>query len=113
MVDDPDAVCKDVGLLEVLRRQEDRHPLLARQASDFLPQRRAALDVEPGRRLVEEEDPRAVYQRKREVEAAFHPARVALDLPVGRLGQSHTREQLVAPALPLLAGDPVHRGLQP
>ena len=46
VVDDPDAVGEDVGLLEVLRRQEDGDALLAREAPDLVPERRAALRVE-------------------------------------------------------------------
>ena len=46
VVDDPDAVGEDVGLLEVLRRQEDGHALLAREAADLVPERGPALRVE-------------------------------------------------------------------
>ena len=46
VVDDPDAVGEDVGLLEVLRRQEDGDALVAREAPDLVPERRAALRVE-------------------------------------------------------------------
>src|SRR5437867_10126631 len=83
--DDPHAVGEHVGLLEVLRGQEDGDAVLAREPSDLGPEGRAALRVEPGRRLVEEEHARAVDQRERQVEAALHPAGVALDLAVGGL----------------------------
>ena len=56
---------------------------------------RAALDVEAGRRLVEEEDARPVDERHREIEPALHPARVAAHLAVGGLGQADALEQLV------------------
>ncbi len=46
VVDDPDPVGEHVGLLEVLRRQEDRHALVARQPPDLVPERCAALRVE-------------------------------------------------------------------
>ena len=95
VVDDPDAVGEDVGLLEVLRRQEHRHVVLAREPRDLLPERRAALRVEAGRRLVEEQDRGPVDEREREVEAALHPARVAADLAVGRLRQPDALEELV------------------
>ena len=95
VVDDPDAVGEDVGLLEVLRGQEDGHALVLREPAHLLPERGAALDVEAGRRLVEEEDARVVHEREREVEPALHPARVALHLAVGRLGQADALEQLV------------------
>ena len=93
-----DAVGEHVGLLEVLRGQEDGHAVLARQARDLVPQGGAALRVEAGRRLVEEQDARAVHEREREVEAALHAARVAADLAVGRVGEADALEQLVAAA---------------
>src|SRR5205807_10407832 len=45
VVDDPDPVGEDIGLLEVLRGQEDGHALVPREAPDLFPERRAALDV--------------------------------------------------------------------
>ena len=92
VVDDPDAVREDVRLLQVLRRQEDGDAFLLRKPADLLPQGRPALDVEPGRRLVEKEDARAVDERQRQVEAPLHPARVAADLAVGGLGETDSRE---------------------
>ena len=98
MVDDPDPVGEHVGLLEVLRGQEDGHAVLAREPGDLVPERAAALRVEAGRRLVEEEDARPVDEREREVEPALHAARVAADLAVGGVGQADALEQLVARA---------------
>ena len=51
-------------------------PSSRREARHLDPERVAALRVEPGRRLVEEEDRRPVQECEREVEAALHPARV-------------------------------------
>ena len=82
VVDDPDAVGEHVGLLEVLRREEDGHALLAREPPDLVPERGAALRVEAGRRLVEEEDRRVVDQCEREVEPALHAARVGAHFAV-------------------------------
>ena len=101
VVDDPDPVGEDVRLLQVLRREEDGDAILAPQAGDLLPERRPALRVEAGRRLVEEEDPRAVDEREREVEPALHPARVAGHLPVGRVLEPDALEQVVGPNLTL------------
>src|SRR5207302_8134068 len=112
VVDDPDAIGEDVGLLQILRDQEHRNALVLRQPADLPPQRRAALDVEPGRRLVEQQDARAVHERQREVEAALHPTGIGADLAVRSLGQADAREQLVAAALTFVAGDAVHRRLQ-
>src|SRR5918997_1860849 len=59
---DPDPIRQHVGLLHVLRRQEDRHPVLTRQAAHLRPQCAAALGIEARRRLVQKEDARPVYQ---------------------------------------------------
>src|SRR5207247_11007990 len=82
VVDDPDAVGECVGLLEVLRGQEDGHPVLSRQSCDLAPERASALYVETGRRLVEEEARRAMGEREREVEAALQVVRLADQLTV-------------------------------
>ena len=96
VVDDADAVGEDVGLLEVLRGEEHGHAVVGGEARDLLPQRRAALDVEAGRRLVEEQDPRVVDEREREVEPPLHAARVAADAAVGGVAEPDALEQLVA-----------------
>ena len=67
----------------------------------------------PGRRLVEEQDARLVHERQRQVEPPLHPARVAADLAVGRLGEPDAGEQLAGPALALLRAHAVQRGLEP
>ena len=64
---------------------------------DLLPERGAALDVEAGRRLVEEEDPRAVHERQRQVEPALHPARVAPHLAVGGLRSARRASRSSSP----------------
>jgi hypothetical protein len=79
---------------------------------DLVPQRAAALRVQAGGRLVEEEDRRAVHERERQVEPALHAARVAADLAVGRVGEADALEQLGAAAAPLGLGQPVEPALQ-
>ena len=111
-IDDPDAVGQHVGLLEVLRRQEDGRALLTRQARDLVPQRGARLHVEAGRRLVEEEDARAVQQRQREVQPALHAARVGRRPAIGGVGEADALEQLVAAAAALGARDALQPALQ-
>ncbi len=113
VVDDPDAIREDVGLFEVLRGEEDGHAVVLREAGDLLPERRSALRVEAGRRLVEEEDGGPVCEREREVEPALHAARVAVHLAVGGLGEADPAEQLVGPGRPLAAREAVERRLQP
>src|SRR5436190_390170 len=74
VVDDPDAVGEHVRFLEVLRGQEDGHLVVACKTSNLVPESRPALDVQPGRRLVEEEDAGAVDERHRQIEPTLHPA---------------------------------------
>ena len=52
----------------------------------------------PGGRLVEEQDLGLVDERRREVQAALHPAGVALDAAVGGVLELDEREQLLARA---------------
>src|SRR5581483_840636 len=93
-------------------RQEDRDALLLREPADLLPERAAALRVEAGRGLVEEEQPRAVRERQRQVEAALHAARVGADLPVGGEPEADALEQLVRAERAFGARDRVERHLQ-
>ena len=73
---------------------------------DDLPQVVAALGVEPGGRLVEEEHGRAGHQGGGQVEAPAHAARVGLERPVAGIGQVELGEQLDGP----LGDDGARRG---
>ena len=108
----PDPVGEHVGLLEVLRGQHHRDAVLARQAADLVPEVGAALRIEAGRGLVEEEDAGRVHEGEREVEAALHAAGVAAHLAVGGVGQADALEQLDAAADALALGQAVQRGLE-
>ena len=94
VVDDRDRVGQLVGLLEVLRRQQQRRALLD-EAPDDVPHPDPAARVEAGRRLVEDQQSRAADEGGAEVEAAAHAARVGLDDAVAGLGQLELLEQLV------------------
>ena len=74
LVDDRDPVAELVGLLHVVRREQDRLAVDVELAED-LPQRDAALRVEPGGRLVEEEDRRPVHHRPGDHQPLRHAAR--------------------------------------
>ena len=87
-------------------------PSSAASRGDLFPERGAALDVEAGGRLVEEEDARAVGEGEGEVEPAFHPARVAADLAVGRVGEPDPLQQLAAALGALGLAEAVQGGLQ-
>ena len=94
VVDDRQPVAQLVGLLEVLRGEEDGRAALV-DAPHLVPHRQPARGVEAGRRLVEEQHLGPVHERRREVEPALHAARVALDPAVGRVLELDQLEQLL------------------
>ena len=110
-VDDPDVVGQLVGLLEVLGGEEDGRAFFV-QLPHLLPDRLAADRVEAGGRLVEEEDARFVDQRRGEVEAALHPARVGADPAVGGVAQADPVEQAVGALAPAGGRQPLQGRLQ-
>ena len=110
--DDRDALGEPVGLLEVVRREEDRQALGLGEPLDLDPHRRARLGVESCRRLVEEQHLRLVDETERDVESPLHPAGVAARLPVGGVAQPDELEQLVDARVQRLAGHPVDPALQ-
>ena len=93
VVDHRDPVGEAVGLVEVLRRQEDGRALRD-ESLDRLPEGDAAAQVEPCRRLVEEQDRWAGDERGAEVEPSPHAAGVRADEPLARVGQVEGLEQL-------------------
>ncbi len=93
-VDDPDPVGELVGLLQVLGGEEDGGALVV-ELRDLLPDRLARDGVEARGRLVEEQHPRLVHQRRGEVEAPLHAARVGADAAVGGRLEVDALQQLV------------------
>src|SRR5438309_7716256 len=73
LVDDADRVGL-LGLLEIVRREEDRGAALAPDRGQVFPQRPAARYVEAGGRLVEEEDLGAMHEAADDLELATHAA---------------------------------------
>ena len=94
MVDDGDPGGELVGLLEILRGEQDRHAGLGEPA-DHPPDLLARRRVEPSGRLVEEEHVRGDDQRGGDVEPPPHAARIVLHLPGRRIAQAEGGEQLV------------------
>ena len=94
VVDDRQPVAELVGLLEVLRGEEDRRAA-AVDAPHLVPHGQPARGVEPGGRLVEEQHLGLVHERGREVEPPLHAAAVALDAPVGGVVELDQLEQLL------------------
>ena len=85
VVDDHDVVGEHVGLLEVLRG-EQHGGAAAHELLDHAPELVAALRVEAGGGLVEEQHRRTVHERGGEVEATAHAAGVGARHAVGRVG---------------------------
>ena len=106
---DRDPVGELVGLVEVLGRQQH-----GRARGDHAPYRLPdlvpATRVEPGGRLVEEQQPRRTHQAGGDVEAPPHAARVRRHLPVGRVREPEVRQQVGRTDLGVRLGEPVEPG---
>ena len=74
-----------------------------RQPGDLLPQRGPALEIQAGRRLIEEQDPWLVHQRHGEVQTPLHPTRIASNTAIGGLREADPLEQGLG-ARPALLG---------
>ena len=99
VVDDPDPVAQALGLLHVVGRVEDRHAL-ARRGARRLEDRVAALRVDADRRLVEDQQPGPVEQRRSPMfSRRFMPPRVGLRaiLRPGPSGPTRSRTSSTRP----------------
>ena len=89
---DRDVVGHLLHLVEDVRRDEDRAPLLLDERADHVAELEHARGVEPVRRLVEHEQLGVVEQGARDAEALAHAERVGLDLVVRALAQRDALE---------------------
>ena len=96
MVHDRHPVAEPVGLLHVVRRQQHRQPVAVQLVED-LPQGEAALRVEAGGRLVEEQDVRIVRDAARDHQTLGHAARERVDAGRGAVGQTELLQQFRRP----------------
>ena len=94
LVHDHEPVAQLLGLVHVVSGQHERDAALL-EPVEPVPEQVPGLRVEPGRRLVEEQDRRLVDERSGDRQAPLHPARQRLDLVVGALGELGEFEQLV------------------
>ena len=94
VIHDADAVAELVGLLHVVRRQDDRLAGVV-QAADDLPEADPALRVEAGGGLVEEQDRRVVEDRARDHQPLGEAARERHHRRLGALGEVELDEQVV------------------
>ena len=97
VVDHRDLVGERVGLLQVLRGEQHRRPVVD-QRPDDAPHVLALGRVQAGRRLVQVDHVGPADQARGQVEAAAHAAGVGLGRPVGGLGEVEPGEQLGARA---------------
>ena len=75
---DRDAVAQLLGLVEVVRGQQDRH-LTSAKTGDVVQELEADARIQADRRLVEEQDLRVRQQRTRDLEASALAAAVGAD----------------------------------
>ena len=107
-----DPVRELVRLVQVLRGEEDRDSA-GHEVPDDLPHRAAAARVEPGGRLVEEDQAGAADQGHRQVEPAPHAPGVGGGRLARRAGEVETVEQLGGAAPPGAASQVMQVGHQP
>ena len=94
MVHDRDPLAELVGLLHVVRGEQDRLAL-AVQLAEQVPQREPALRVQPGGGLVEEQHARAVEDGPGHHEPLGHAAGQGVDRRLGPPAELELLEQLV------------------
>jgi hypothetical protein len=111
VVDDRDPAGEPVGLVQVLRGQQDRRAVRDDRPDD-VPDLAAAAWVQPGRGLVQEQQLRRVEDARGKVQPPPHAAGVLLHLPVGGFGEAERGEQLgraVARRRPAVAEQPTEQ----
>ena len=94
VVDDGEAVAELVGLFHVVGGEQDGLAVAVQLAED-LPQGDAALGIEAGGGLVEEQDRRVVHHGPGHHEALGHAARQGQHRGLGPLAQAELLEQAV------------------
>ena len=110
MVDDDDAAGEVVGLVQVLGGEQHVGATLD-EPSDRVPQLDPAARVQPGCRLVEQQEPRRAHQARAEVQLPPHATGVGAHEPPARLAEPEPLEDgpgvraRLAAALPEQPGD--------
>ena len=104
MVDDGQPPAEPVGLLHVVRGEDDGDAA-ALQRGDGVPQHAAGLRVEAGGGLVEEQHARVVHERARDHRPLLHAAGQGQRLRPRLVGELHLRQQAVGAGFPLRGGE--------
>jgi hypothetical protein len=113
VVNDGHAVTDRLCLLQVVRADQHRDPVVTMQVSDQRPQLVAHQWVEPDGRLVEHQDAWPGEESTGNLQAAPHAAAVAGHRVTGTLGQAHDIKQLGDPGSPFALGHPPQPSVQP
>ncbi len=100
VIDDGDPIAV-LGLVHVVGGEKQRRPVLLAQPAQHLPGARARLRIEPGGRLVEEQDVGAVDQAARDLEASLHAAREGARQILAAIVEVDELQRLVDPRVPL------------
>ena len=108
VVEHDDVVGEPVGLVEVLRREQDGRAVTD-QVAQHVPQIAAAPRIETGGRLVEEQHGRVGHQAGGEIELAAHAAGEVLRQPIGGVFEVEPLEELVG----LASGDTLGQAVEP
>jgi hypothetical protein len=105
LVHDDEAVAQLLGLVHVVRRDDEGHAL-ALEPEEPVPQDVPRLRVQPGRRLVEEQHLGVVDQAAGDRQAPLHPSGQRLDPVVAALGELREVQQGGGSLAHLGAGEP-------
>jgi hypothetical protein len=111
-IDHQDPVAQRVRLVQVMRRDEHRRPGGAPQICDVPPHVGPALRVQPGGRLVEEDQFGGVHQAQRDVQPALLPAGQRLHVATAQARQIQTLQQFLRPAPGVGGAHPVELRLE-
>jgi hypothetical protein len=107
---DPDAIAEGLGLVEVVRGEQDRLAEVGERAHGA-PGGAARLGIEAGRRLVEEDELRVADEREGEIQPARLPAGQPADADVRALLQADDLDDLLDGARVRVERGPVRDGL--
>ena len=97
-------VAQLLGFVHVVRGQHERDPALLEPVQP-VPQHVASLRIEPGRRLVEQQQFGLVDQCAGDRDPSLHAPRQRFDLALCAVAELHELEQLLGPPLALGARD--------
>src|SRR5919107_5376157 len=110
-VDERYILAERLGLLQVMRRQENGHPTTV-EFLDVAPQLVAQLHVHTRRRLVQKEDFGVVNEGPREEHPPLHAARERVGALIALVREPETLQELLRPLAGLLLRHPVVAGVE-